>query len=772
MTKYGAIRRLAFIGSYSPRQCGIATFTTDLCESVAAAGPGTSCIVIPVTDGEAVYAYPSRVHGELREQDVESYRRVAESLNATGVDLVCLQHEYGIFGGEAGRHILALLEILRVPVVTTFHTVLQHPSPAQRRNLMAVAAHSRRVVVMSLLAVRRLTEVYGIDPSKIDFIPHGIPDVSFEEPEGHKSLLGMSGTTVLLSFGLLSPDKGIENVIAAMPSILSVRPETVYVILGATHPHVKRGDGESYRASLHRLAASLGVENRVVFHNRFVGIGELMRFIGASDVYITPYLKSEQITSGTLAYTLGAGKAVISTPYDYARELLADGRGRLVPIGDPAAIAATVQDLLENGHARMVMRHRAYEHGREMVWPVVARSYLRTFTQACGMKNGFDRPAVAHPVAGSFVSSFAGPGADFPPLCLDHLRRMTDETGMFQHALFTVPNLLEGYTTDDNARALIVTALLEDAGNQTARDLMTRYLAFLVHALDPATGHFRNFMDYQRRWLEVRGSDDSQGRALWALGTLIGSTGDPAVRGAARHVFTNGLAAIVNTTSPRAWAFTLLGLDKYLKRHPEDGVATGLRNGLAERLFALHDRNRTEEWPWCEDNVTYCNAALPHALLVSGAAMDHPDMIHTGLEALQWLSRLHGADDDPGHFVPVGSNGFYVRGGDRALYDQQPVEIQAMVSACLEALRITGDDYWRTEARRAFDWFLGRNDLRRPVYDAATGGCRDGLHEDRLNENQGAESSLAFLQGLLELRLAENLAPSPVSYGILEHARP
>jgi hypothetical protein len=334
---------------------------------------------------------------------------------------------------------------------------------------------------------------------------------------------------------------------------------------------------------------------------------------------------------------------------------------------------------------------------------------------------------------------------------------MTDDTGMFQHALFSIPNLVEGYTTDDNARALIVTVLLEEWGDTSSRDLMTRYLTFLAHALDPQTGHFRNFMDYQRHWLEVRGSDDSQGRTLWALGVLLRVRNVPSLHGAALHVFRGGLAVIGQATSPRAWAFALLGLDIYLKSHPDDGESTDLRNELAERLLALHDRNRSALWPWCEDNVTYCNAVLPHALIVSGVSMEQPDMVHTGLEALQWLSRLHGADEQPGHFVPVGSNGFYTRGGDRALFDQQPVEIQSMVSACLEAFHVTGDVYWQVEAR--------------PVYDPTTGGCRDGLHADRLNENQGAESTLAFLQAMLELRLAAREAPAPIHFGILESTR-
>jgi glycosyltransferase involved in cell wall biosynthesis len=739
--------RIAFIGNYLPRHCGIATFTTDLCEAIAAQFSQKTCIVVPVNDIEDGYAYPTCVRFELTEKDIDSYRRAADFLNINNVDLVSLQHEYGIFGGRAGSHILVLLRELRMPIVTTLHTILRDPNPDQRRVLKEVAALSDRLVVMSARGAEFLREVYDVEPGKIDLIPHGIPDVPFVDPSFHKDLFGVEGKIVLLSFGLLSANKGIENVIAALPNILARFPNVVYIVLGATHPHVLRNEGETYRLSLQWLAQEKGVEGQVIFYDRFVSLEELIQFISAADIYITPYLDAAQITSGTLAYTIGAGKAVISTPYWYAEEMLAEGRGALVPFRDPVALADQVIGLLENEAQRHAMRKRAYVFGREMIWPQVANRYMESFERSRAERRHFSHQEFA-------VKPLDQRPGELPPLKTDHLHHMTDETGILQHAIFTIPNYLEGYTTDDNARALMVSALLEALGNKEAPDLASRYLAFIWYAFNTETGCFRNFMDYQRHWLEVNGSDDSHGRTLWALGTVLGRSNLPALQSMAGRVFEQALPAILNTTSPRAWAFALIGIHEYLQRFTGDRRANQMREELSGRLLTLYQNHHSERWRWYEDKLTYCNAALPHALLMSGQSMPNDTMTETGLESLYWLADLQRSEI--GHFVPIGSNGFYQQNGERARFDQQPIEAQAMVSACLEAYRITGDKRWRKEAHRAFEWFLGRNDLNLPVYDPTTGGCRDGLHPDRPNENQGAESTLAFLQALLELRLAEN----------------
>jgi hypothetical protein len=638
-------------------------------------------------------------------------------------------------------------------VVTTLHTILRDPDPDQRRVLEEVVTLSDRVVVMSQRGVDFLKEIYNVSPDKIDLIPHGIPDIPFVDSNFNKDLFGVEGKTVLLTFGLLSPNKGVENVIKALPAILEKNPNVVYIVLGATHPHILKSDGEAYRLSLQWLAQELGVEENIIFYNRFVELDELVNFISAADIYITPYLEPAQITSGTLAYTVGAGKAVISTPYWYAEEMLADDRGVLVPFNDPKALADSVIDLLENSVKRHQMRKRAYLFGRDMIWSQVAHRYMESFERARMERRYFAQAEPARRVLDQRLG-------ELPALKFDHLNDLTDNTGIVQHAIFTVPNYKEGYTTDDNVRALLVSVLLDELGNKDAVRLGNRYLAFTAHAFNQETKRFRNFMNYQRTWLEEKGSADSHGRSLWALGTVIGRSNTSSLRNLAGHLFEEALLPILETTSPRAWAFSLLGIHEYLHRFAGDRRVGQVQEELAGRLVELYSNTWSAHWKWFEDKLTYCNAILPHALILSAQSMSDDTMLKIGLESLTWLAELQHSELDGGHFVPIGSNGFYQQGGERARFDQQPVEAQAMISASLAAYHITEEKSWYREARRAFEWFLGRNDLRQPLYDPTTGGCRDGLHPDRPNENQGAESTLAFLHSLLELRLAENIVTS------------
>ena len=747
------------IGTYPPRLCGIAAFTGDLCDALDAGCPEVTCFAVAVNDTPTGYVYPPRVRFEIEEGDVSSYRRAAEFLNSNDVDVVCVQHEYGIFGGPAGSHLLAMLRDLRMPVVTTPHTILREPDPLQRRVLEELVQCSDRLVVMSQRAADFLRELYGAPEAKIDIIPHGIPDVPFVDPTLYKGRLGLEGRQVLLTFGLLSPNRGIEYAIQALPAILARYPNVVYIILGATHPHVRRREGESYRLSLERLTQASGVGQQVIFDNRFVSLGRLVQVIGAADIYITPYLNPAQIASGTLSYAVGAGKAVVSTPYLYAEELLADGRGVLVPFRNPQVIARRVIELFDNEAERHAMRKRAYLYGREMIWSVVARKYMDSFERARQERMRQPRPAFA-------VKPLLERPVELPALKLDHLHRLTDDVGIMQHAVFTVPNYDEGYTTDDNARGLIAAVLLEgaeDAAIDEAHDLASRYLAFLWHAFDGPSGRFRNFLSFDRRWLEQAGSEDSNARALWAIGVVVGRSIHAGLRGPAGRLFNQALPAVLDFTSPRAWAFALFGIQEYLRRFSGDRAARQAREVLAGRLLDAYRRTASPDWPWFEEIVAYCNASLPHALLECGRRMGRSDMIEAGLTSLEWLASVQRSRK--GHFVPIGSNGFYRRGGERACFDQQPVEAQTMVSACLAASGVTGEARWQEEARRAFEWFLGRNDLGLSLYDSSSGGCRDGLHPDRANENQGAESTLAFLLALLEMRLAEHvmgLADAPV----------
>jgi hypothetical protein len=579
-------------------------------------------------------------------------------------------------------------------------------------------------------------------------VPHGVPDLPFLDPNFYKDRFGVEGKAVLLTFGLLSPNKGIENVIQALPQILSKHKNVVYMVAGATHPHILRREGDHYRAHLQALVKEIGVESSVIFHNRFVSPEEMVEFIGAADIYITPYRHEAQVVSGTLAYALGAGKAIISTPYWHAIELLDDRRGALVPFQNPDAIARKAIELLDTPAVRHAMRKRAYLYAREMIWKRVAQGYMASFEQARSDRMREPRVMFADETLAKRLDRL-------PALKLDHLHRLTDDTGMLQHATFAVPNYTEGYTTDDNARALILTTLLEQLGQTeplATDNLASRYLAFLGHALNPANGRFRNFLSYARAWNEAQGSEDCHGRALWALGTVLARSKDRALRGAAGRLFEIAVPAIVSFSSPRAWAFALLGIEEYLKCFPGDRDAQQMSSVLATRLVEVYGANQSPNWAWFEDVLAYSNAKLPEAVLIAGQRIFDDQMISVGLGALKWLSgiqRCAGKD----HFVPIGSQGFYRKGCEKARFDQQPVEAGGAVSACLEAYRATGDDRWRKEAWSALNWFLGDNDLQIALYDPTTGGCRDGLHPERVNENQGAESTLAFLMAQVEMRL-------------------
>lgn len=745
-----AVRRVAFVGNYLPRRCGIATFTTDICESMAAEYEDVSCLALAVNDTERGYAYPTRVRFEIAQEELASYRRAADFLDLNNIDLVCLQHEFGIFGGAAGRHVLTLLRELRMPVVTTLHTILREPpKPEFREVMLELVDLSDRLITMSRRGVEFLQEIYDVPLDKIELIPHGIPDVPFVDPNFHKDQFGVEGKFVILTFGLLAPAKGLEHAIRALPKVVAKHPNVAYIILGETHPYWIKEQGESYRESLQKLAQELGVADHVLFHNRFVTLEELVEYIGAADLYVTPYLNEAQITSGTLAYAAGAGKPVISTPYWHAAELLADGRGRLVPFADSDAIAKEMLALLDNEAERHAIRKRAYMHSRDTVWPATARRYMRAFVRAREERKKRPRSTLETTV------SVRRP-AELPSIKIDHLRRLSDGTGILQHAIGKIPDHHHGYSTDDNARALIVTVLLEEIDDpelaDTAGKLAETYLAFVWHAFNPDNGRFRNFMSYERRWLEETGSEDCHGRALWALGTVAGRSNDARMRFVAGRLFNQALGAALETEHPRTWAYTLIAIHEYMRRFYGDSAAQNVREVLAERLFTLYRKNSSSDWPWFEDHLSYASAKLPHALLLCGRWMMLGEMTGAGLRALDWLARVQRPDE--GHFVPIGSNGYYQRGGERARFDQQPVEAYSMVSACLEAHRVTRDERWLREAQCAFEWFLGRNDVGLSLYDQVTGGCFDGLHPQRANQNQGAESTLALLHTLVEMRMA------------------
>ena len=741
--------KIAFIGNYVPRRCGIATFTADICESVATEVPDVECLATAMNDTAEGYDYPDRVRFEVAQNGLDEYRQLSDFLNLGRVDLVCMQHEYGIFGGPAGSHLLLAQRRLRMPVVTTLHTVLREPNDIQRQVLTEVCQLSDRVVVMSERSRRYLSEIYKVPAGKVDLIHHGIPDMPFVDPNFYKDMFGVEGRRVILTFGLLSPNKGIENVIRALPAVVERFPDAVYLVLGVTHPHVKRESGEEYRVSLQRLARELEVSDHVIFYNRFVDISELCEFLGAADIYVTPYLNPAQAVSGTLAYAVGTGKAVVSTPYWYAEELLADGRGRIVPFSDHPVMADTIIRLFSNEAERHTMRKQAYAFGRQMIWKEVARNYLDTFHRAAEERLRVpvfvDRVPVENPL-----------DMDLPELNLNHLLTLTDDTGIIEHARNTVPNLTEGYSTDDNSRALIVALRAHEHDEDTTvlHRLASRYLAFVDYAFNRENRRFRNRLGYDRRWLDDTGSEDSHGRALWSLGTVIGGSRDNAFVALAMNLFDAALPAVELFSSPRAWAYALLGVCSYIKRFPGASNARRVRDALAQHLLRLYRAGADDDWSWFERSLAYGNARLSQALIRAGSDMGNEEMTAAGLRSLDWLVRIQTAD--AGNFSPIPNTGWQ-RGTPRPRFDQQPIEAQCMVEACFRAWRVTNDNCWREAMTSAFEWFLGRNDLGRPVYDYATGGCHDGLHPEGVNDNEGAESTLAFLGSLLTLRYAKTI---------------
>ncbi len=747
------LNRIAFVGNYVPRQCGLATFTHDLRAAVVAQLPATECHVVAIDDDPLVY--PPEVRLTATFDDPAAYRRAAEWITIANADVVSLQHEYGIFGGAAGSDVLHLLRELPVPVHTTLHTVLARPTVDQRRVMDEILHLSARVAVMTQRGRNLLRAIHGMADDRIDVIPHGIPEAAFAGTRAFKDRLGLGDADVLLTFGLLSPGKGIEQMIIALPEIVRRHPNVVYLVVGATHPRLVRDEGEAYRESLQRMVGELGVERHVVFHDRYVALPDLLEFLAATDIYVTPYLNEDQITSGTLAYAFGCGKAVVSTPYWHARELLADGRGVLVPFRDPAALGQAVCTLLADPTRREALRQRAWELGRGMVWPHVAERYAEAFaTTRLGHIVKTRRHAAA-PAAATARRAL-------PALVLDHLWRLTDATGLLQHATFDIPARSEGYCTDDNARALTLMVHLEELGltSHATQAATPTYAAFLGHAYDAGNGRFRNFLGYDRRWLDTGGSDDCLGRAIMAFGTCIGRTRHAGLRRFAARFFDPAVRAVIGTSSPRAWALAIVGLREYLGRFPGDRHASAAERSLTDRLLGLHDRIATESWHWFEDILAYENARLCQALICSGRDGRHPRALEVGLATLEWLGERQRSDT--GRFSPVGSRGFSRQGGDTATFDQQPIEAQAMVAACREAFRAVGDPIWVDRAWTTFEWFLGHNMLGTALCDPRTGGCRDGLLEDRTNDNQGAESTLAYLGATVEMRLLESAAsPTP-----------
>ncbi len=737
------VRSVAVIGNYLPRMCGIATFTTDLVNAVSNAGKGIECWAVAMNDRPEGYKYPKEVRFEINQNKSSEYALASDYLNISQIDAVSLQHEYGIFGGENGSYIVTLIRGLRMPVVTTLHTVLKEPTEGQKKTLSEIASLSAKLIVMSETACGFLKDIYGVPEEKIVLIHHGIPDMPFVDPNFYKDQFGVEGRKVILTFGLLSPNKGIEYMIDALPKIIEKHSDAVYIIVGATHPNIKKTQGEEYRQNLVRRAKAAGVDKNIMFFNRFVERNELCEFLGACDVYVTPYLSESQIVSGTLAYAMGVGKATVSTPYWYAKEMISTDRGVLVNFRDSEAMAKSVTELLEDDVKRNAMRKRAYTFLRRAVWSQVAVDYLSALNEVK------DERAKKTELFFS-TKTLAQDKTSLPEIEFRHVFLMTDETGVLQHASYSIPDYDHGYCTDDNARALIATVMAQSLMPEDPKilNLQKKYLAFIKYSYNDIESCFRNFMSFDRKWLEEKGSEDSQGRAIWSLGVCAALSRDKSCVALSTTLFHKAVSAMEKIAHPRAVSFALVGIHAYLARFSGDSEIRRMREKLANLLFEKFKNRPDKQWLWFDDELFYANAKIPQALLLSGQWMQRNDMIKMGFELLNWLIEIQKENN---YFSPIGNRDWLRKGKGKANFDQQPIEAQSMLETCLLAYNMTGNEYYSNTAYLVFNWFLGQNILNEPLYDFATGGCRDGLTPDGPNMNQGAESTLAWLLSLLAM---------------------
>ncbi|MCS5420981.1 MULTISPECIES: glycosyltransferase family 4 protein [Psychrilyobacter] len=742
-------KKIGVVGNYLPRRCGLATFTTDVSKAIRSElGEDKKLINIAMNDREEGYDYPSEVKLTIQEDDREEYIEVAHYLNENEYGAVIIQHEYGIYGGEDGEYIIELMKRLEMPVLTNLHTVLENPSLGQRKVMNDLAKYSEKLLVMSKKAFDILMRVYGIPKEVVAFVPHGIPDTAYEEQGIYNDAIGLEGKEIILTFGLLGPGKGLEVMIEAMPAIVKKNPNAVYLILGKTHPHILKKTGDVYREKLKEQIRSLNLEKNVVFHNKFVDLDILVKYIKTSTIYSIPYLNREQITSGTLAYALGSGAAVVSTPFWHAEELLAEGRGVLVPFRDSESLAREINMLLADSERRQNMRRKAYDYARSMIWPKVAKSHLKIIGECKGKKKiniSSKKKNKREDGAGSRKIL-----NKLPEIDLSHLKILTDDTGILQHAKYTIPDLTHGYCVDDNARALIATSMYYNLReNRDIYPFIQKYLAFLNYSFDEKTKRFANFMSYDRRWQENIGSQDSHGRALWALGVTYKNIRDESIRAIAMDLFTSALSVVTDFTSPRAWAFTVLGLSAYLEVNPEDTGKKEIKRILAEKIHSLYRNTATNDWVWCEESATYSNGILPHALILAGEYINDKEMYNTGIQSLKWLLKIQTAPE--GHLSVIGNEGWFNRDKEKAAFGQQPVEAMCLLNACLDVYRITRDRWWLNEGNKCMAWFFGENDLNTPLYNYDDGGCRDGLDSHGVSKNQGAESTLAGLISLINI---------------------
>jgi glycosyltransferase involved in cell wall biosynthesis len=748
--------RVGVVSTYPPRACGIGTFSRDLREALLAADGVSAVDLVAIVREDDVDEAPeviTRIHQDQRGE----YAAAARVLERRGEDVIVIQHEYGIFGGHEGAHILSLAAELRQPMVLTLHTVLSAPSVRQAETLRALCDLATLVCVFTETARRMILDARLVSPERVRVVPHGgptellpssdpglLPRPPYRTGSPHSSAIG-TDRAVLATFGLISPGKGIEMAIAAMPSIVARHPEALYVIAGQTHPEVAKLHGEEYRISLERLARDLDLADHVVFDDRFLDMEDLSSMLAATTIYVTPYRSREQIVSGALTFAIVAGCPTVSTPYFYAQDLLASGAGVLVPFDDPAALADAVVGLLDDPERLERTRAEARAVGNELAWPQVGRQTADVLREAVALGS---RSATRHPAP-----------ATLPRARTSHLLTMVDDVGIVQHADGIVPLRSSGYCTDDVARlAIVALGLGRTTGGEPYHRMLARSLGFLRHAWSAEQRGMRNFMSYERRWLDEPHGGDHLGRAAWALGEVVAAEPVPALLEPSLILLREMLPALAEQRWPRTMAFAALGL---ARADPEvvGGEAADVLRALAGRLADLQRANASPDWHWAEDVLVYDNARLPQALIAAGARLGDGEMVREGMRSLAWYAGELGIDDP--WLRLVGHHGRR-RGEPRpGGGDEQPLDAAALVEAEVEAFVATNDDARARDAVRAFEWFLGRNRLQRSVYDFATGGCHDGLGESDVNGNEGAESTLAYLQALLVLDAAGLQATLP-----------
>lgn len=720
-----AVRRIALVGTYAPRKCGIATFTRDVVEQFARFNPEIGIDVYALDNPASAPVEYEGIAGIIAQDSPADYAAAARRINESAVGAVWLQHEYGIFGGAEGEMVCDFVDRLAPPLVLTLHTVLSDPSERQARILSHLVTRASRIMVMSRHGRDLLVSHYRADPQVIEVIPHGAPDRPFGRGESFRQEMGLAGRKVLMTFGLLGPGKGLERVIEALPAMVERHPEVVYRIVGATHPNLVAKEGEAYREGLAELARRLGVEDHVRWDNRFLETAELLDQLEACDIYITPYPGLQQATSGTLSYAVALGKAVVSTPYVHARELLADGAGVLIEPGSSAAIGRAVTGLLDDPGKLAAMQRRAYACGRGTIWPAFARASAALLARAVA-------PAVRAGVGEASLGAVPG---------LTGVLAMSDGTGMLQHAIGVVPDRRHGYCLDDNARALMLMNVAQGVSRAERLQWSMTYASFVQHAWNPDRRRFRNFMRFDREWCEESGSEDSNGRALWALGHTAEHSPEPEMRRWAMRWFDEVHPIFAGIDYPRSAAFALLGAAAVLRCEPGHAGARAMAERGGALLHALLDRSRRPDWAWFEAMLGYDNPRLSQALIEAGGLCGRREWIEAGLDTLGWIAARQTAS--AGHFRPVGSETFG-HFGTAMPFDQQPLEAQAAVEAARSAWAARPDERWRRHALGAWRWFFGANDRGAVLADLATGRCRDGVTPRGTNENCGAESILAF----------------------------